>query len=925
MQGKITLGKAGAALAISLGLVATGLVPSAAIAAETPPALPVAEVSWTAETGGDLGSSVSRSSCDVNGDGHEDTVTGDWFWKRGPTSNAGAAYVLLGTADPVGGKIGTGGAVGTVRIDGPNIPNAFAGMSVSCLNDINGDGYDDVIVGSNRTQRVWVILGAADFEPVDVDVLGTRGFEVTNLDAVAENSAPGGSANFGYAVSGLGDVNGDGLADFAIVDNLYDHPADEVAGTPAALNIGRVWVIAGSTDVKKVDVASESAAARVLFTIDGNGGQIISAENVGDINGDGLADVVLGSYAATPWGTSAPVAGAAYAVFGSTQPQRLNVGSLGEHGFAVYGGQRGRDRLGTSIAPLGDINSDGKADFVVGGDGVTNAATGARNGGAAVVFGSDSTQTVFTVPGATSGSVYSCTDTALNTSGVCASGTLARGYWIDGAADGDKLGWSSAGIADLNGDGVPEVLLGAYGHDSAGSNAGAVYVVYGQPNGNGTISTAALASAQGLRLDGSSAGAQLGRSVGSVTDFDGNGVPDVVSGANGTDYVSVFLLGSVKTGLALASSELSVADGGAVTASVSSTRPSAGAATGTVSFTAEGFPVAGCDAVTVSQNTATCTVASFATGGTHTFAATFHDTTNIFGDSAAEVTAEVAKISVKPVLGGDASGSAQDELEFTATLPTDATGDVTFYAGATKLGTAAITRGVATFGYTPAVATSFQLSAQYAGDNRYVATTSKTKRITISNVPVYISAVRLSSTKAVYGVHPTVSVTVDGASSGTVLFTAGSKELGTAKVVSNGVATLKLPTLAPGQYRVSAQFLGDDTYADSAKRTASNLLTVSKASVSSAKVSTKAAKAGTRPTATVTLGKLNSGNYPTGKVEVTFGSTKTTVTLTATHKGIIKVTAPKALSASVTVKATFVGTLNVNAKSASATQKITKK
>ena len=916
--------RSGVGAIVTLGLVSSALIAGPALAVEdvagfgTPS---VSELRWSGEAGGDLGYGSSRWSCDVNGDGFEDTVVGDWWWKRGGTSNAGAAYILLGGPQPAGGPIGTGEAVGSIRNDGPNKANASAGMSVSCLNDVNGDGLDDVIVGSNRTQRAWVILGNQDIEPVDVDALGTKGFEVTNSAAVA-NDAAGGSSNFGYWVSGLGDVNGDGLADFAITDNLYDRPANAETGVAAASNIGRVTVIAGSQNVGTIDVADPAAASRILLTIDGSGGQIISAENIGDVNGDGLADLVLGSYAATPWGAGSPAAGAAYAVFGSATPQNIEIASLGTQGFAIWGGQRGRDRLGTSVAPLGDINGDGRADFVVGGDGVTNAATGPRSGGAAVIFGSDSPQTVFTVPGATSNSVFSCEEEAVNTTGTCTGATVNRGYWIDGAADGDKLGWAAAGLADLSGDGVPEVVLGAWGHDAAGSNAGAVYVVYGQ-NGNGaSVPLASLTDAVGFRLDGAAAGAQLGRSVGGIGDFDGNGIADVVSGANGTDYAAVFLLGAATTALELTAGELSVGTGGALTAAVTPAREGAGAAVGTVSFANWGAAISGCEAVPVTAGAAVCEATSFPAGGSQQFTATFSDSSGAFAASAGELTAEVAKLKSPVTVSGDTRGVAGDEVEFIATVPADATGEVEFFAGSKSIGSAAVSEGTATLNYVPTVATSFQLVAKYAGDTQFAAGDSKAKRVTIDLAPVHLSAVSLSSAAVIYPARPSASVTVDGATAGQVLFTQGSTELGTASVAADGTATLKLPKLAAGKYRVVAQFLGNDTYADSPRRSATQTLTVSKATVSSAKVTTKAAKKNSRPTVTVRFGKLESGAYPTGKVQVKFGSRTKTVTLSSSAKGVVKVKAPAALKATVKVTAKYAGTANINAKSATATQRV---
>lgn len=916
--------RSGVGAIVALGLVASALVAAPALAVEgaggsgTPA---VSEIRWSGEAGGDLGYGSSRWSCDVNGDGFEDTVVGDWWWKRGGTSNAGAAYVLLGGPQPVGGSIGTGEAVGSVRIDGPNKANASAGMSVSCVNDVNGDGLDDLIVGSNRTQRAWVILGNQDLEPVDVDALGTQGFEVTNSAAVA-NDAAGGSSNFGYWVSGLGDVNGDGLADFAVTDNLYDRPANPETGAPAASNIGRVTVVAGSQNVGTVDVADPAVSARILLTIDGSGGQISSAENIGDVNGDGLADLVLGSYGATPWGAGSPVAGAAYAIFGSATQQNLEISSLGTQGFAIWGAQRGRDRLGTSVAPIGDVNGDGLADFVVGGDGVTNAATGPRSGGAAVVFGSHSPQTVFTVPGAASNSVFSCDEETVNVTGTCSGATVNRGYWIDGAADGDKTGWAAAGLPDVSGDGIPEVLLGAWGNDSAGSNAGAVYVVYGQNAGGASIPLAGLTGEAGFRLDGAAPGAQLGRSVGSAGDFDGNGTADILSGANGTDTASVFLLGAAATAVDLTTGDLTVGSGGTLTAKVAPVREAAGTATGTVAFANWGVAIPGCEAVVVEAGTAECTAPSFPAGGAQQFSAMFHDASGAFADSSAEITADVQKMRSSVVVGGDTDGVAGDEIEFTAEVPSEATGAVEFFTGSTSIGSAAVVDGVATLPHVPAVATSFRLTATYSGDDRFAPADAKARRVNIELAPVHLSAVRLSAAKTVYGVRPTASVTVNGAATGQVLFTQGSTELGTAKVTSNGIATLKLPKLPVGNYRVVAQFLGDDTHADSAKRSATQSLSVVKASVSSAKVQTSTVKKNSRPTVTIRFGKLNNGAYPTGKVQVKFGGRSVTVAMSGQQKGVVKVKAPAALKSTVKVTAKYLGSANINAKSATATQRV---
>ena len=908
-----THSRSATAVLSALALGGTALLCAPPATAAQTPTPHIAELRWTSEPGGDLGYGSSRSSCDVNGDDQADAVVGDWWWDRAGASNAGAAYVLLGGENPTGGDIGAGAPVGAVRIDGPATSNAFAGMSVTCLADINGDGFDDLAVGSNRTQKVWVVLGSTNFTSVDLDTLGTRGFLVTSSTAVAGNVAPL-TANFGYWVTGLGDVNGDGKADFAITDNLYD--------TNTTSNIGRVWVIAGSDSVADVDVDSAAGSARVLATLTGSGGQVVSAEDVGDVNGDGLADLAVGSYAATPWGSAAPVAGAAYVMFGSTTQQHVDAGNLGARGFAVYGPQRGRDRLGTSIDGVGDINGDGKADLVIGGDGVTNAATGPRAGAAAVVFGSASTQTVFTDPTSTSTAVYECDEATTNTSGVCAAAPVNRGYWLEGAADGDKFGWAAAGVPDLNGDDVPEMVIGAWSHDSGGANAGALYLVHGKKTGAGAYSMANLTQADGFRLDGD-AGDQLGRSVGAIADFDGNGTPDLLGGANGNDYASVFLLGAARTTVDLAAGSMSVLGGGVLNATVSTLRTAAGPVdAGTVTFSHAGQPIPGCAAVPLdTEGHAQCPVPGLGAGGSQDFTASFTDAGGEFGDATTTLAVEVSKLIPAVGLTGDVGGTVGEALEFTATVPADATGTVTFLAGATELGSATVVDGAADLTYTPQQVGSFRLTARYDGDDRYQSRTTSSMRVSVEQVRSTIEEPELSAATVTYGARPTVSVRVNGATEGTVVFTASGLEVAEAVVGAGGTAQATLPRLDAGTHRIRATYLGTDEIAGVGPRGAAELV-VTKASVTSAKVVTHKARKNTRPQVSVRFGPLDNGDVATGRVRVAFGATVRTVTLTRAHGGVIKVRAPRKLTQSVIVEATFVGNANVHTTSARARQKL---
>ncbi|MBO1902973.1 Ig-like domain repeat protein [Leucobacter weissii] len=890
-----------AASAAALLLSGVALAAAAPAAADPQPTEHGTTLTLTGDPGAATSSAVSTASCDVNGDGLEDAVFGAWWWSKGAFSRIGAAYVALGTEEAVGGSLADPADVNAVRIDGPSRGNAFIGFTVSCAGDVNNDGFDDILIGDYLATSAYVVFGAEKFEPVSLDHLGSSGFTV---------KGPEGDTRFGYSVKGVGDVTGDGLDDFAVGSSSGN----------------KVYVIPGKRDIDNIDLSVTPEAVVLTST-----GSVVS--NVGDVNGDRIDDLLFGAYTATPWGSSAAAAGSAHVIWGG-QTGEIAVSDLSGKGFAVYGPTRARDRLGVSVAAAGDVNGDGKADLLLGADGVTNPATGPRNGGAAIVYGSDSDATVYTNPTAEV-AVYTCDAEGVATTGDCVGTAAPRGYWINGAVASDAAGYSVAGIGDVNGDRVPDALIGAYGYDpidpetgATMTTGGAAYVVYGDPQRTGAIELGSLTAAQGFRIDGGVAGDRFGRAVGSLSDFDGNGVDDLLIGADFAQsqagQASIVLLGDLKTETSVTVSEGARA-GGPLTLSatvkqlVDGGKPAAG---GTVAFSDQGEPIDGCEAVTVSGGAAVCEIAEQPSAGEREFVATFAPGTQKLQSSTGSVATAVAKQSSSVVLGGDTAGVVGDEIEFTAAVPAAATGEVVFLAGERELGSAEIVDGVATFSYEPTAASSYRLTASYAGDDRFDAGASKAERVTVSPAPVFLSAVSLSALKAVYGVRASATVSVDGASSGTVLFTAGGRDLGTASVNADGVATRTLPVLPVGTYRVSAQFLGDDAHAESAKRYAAGQLTVTKASVSSARVTAKTAKRGARPTVTVRLGKLQSGSYPTGKVRVSFGSATKTVSLKASAKGVVRVKAPKALKSSTRVTAKYLGSANVTATSAKTTQKI---
>ncbi len=308
----------------------------------------------------------------------------------------------------------------------------------------------------------------------------------------------------GHSVSSAGDVDGDGRDDLII---------GALNAGPNGPSSGAAYVVLGTSGGFPSPLALGALTGADGFVLRGAAaGDFtgISVSAAGDVNGDGLPDVIVGAYAADPNGSSS---GASYVVFGTSKgyAPAIELSALdGTAGFALHGSVA-LERSGRSVASAGDFNGDGFDDIAIGA--LNSNSGGIGSGRAYVVFGRATWPAAVPLGGLTGG----------------------NGFAINGAAPGDQLGVSVGGAGDLDGDGFDDVILGGDGASPGGVHSGAAWVIYG---GAGpfaaVISLAALAPPAGAALHGAAAGDLTGIDVGAAGDVNGDGLDDAVVGASGS-------------------------------------------------------------------------------------------------------------------------------------------------------------------------------------------------------------------------------------------------------------------------------------------------------------------------------------------------------------------------------------------------------
>ncbi len=425
---------------------------------------------------------------DFNGDGFNDFIIGAFAADPNNNNAAGETYVVFGKQG------GFPASIDLPKLDGSNgfilngiDINGFSGGSVSSAGDINGDGLDDIVIGAfgatangqNNAGKTYVVFGAKGVYPARLNLSelnGNNGFVVNGINEFDY---------LGLAVSSAGDINADGI------DDLLMSAPGPLNGTTS-----KSYVMYGHKGTFAANINSSDINGSNGFVIndnDGKSGTSVSA--AGDINGDGIDDIIINAEENDSNN---------YVIFGSANgfTANFNLSELnGSNGFIL---DTGNEKSGTTVSKAGDINGDTIDDLII-----SLASSNSNAGKTYILLG--------------------------NKQGFAPRFDVSQfngknGFALVNNIDGNSIS-AVSGAGDINGDGIDDLAISA---SQANLNAGKTYILFGDNAGfTPSFYLSRINGTNGIVINGVKENDLSGTSLSQGGDINGDNIDDLVIGSPG--------------------------------------------------------------------------------------------------------------------------------------------------------------------------------------------------------------------------------------------------------------------------------------------------------------------------------------------------------------------------------------------------------